>query len=47
MDSTQIECPFCGAKKGKPCVPAREQDDGPMNHVERHVAWQDQQEVTP
>lgn len=43
MDSTQIACPLCGAKAGTPCVSKEWPHDGPMNHTERHVAYQEQQ----
>lgn len=50
MPSTDIDCPLCGAPAGRPCVQAREQDDGPMNHTERHAAWawlQEEQKLHP
>lgn len=38
MLSTQVDCPFCAVKEGRPCVPAGGGND-PMNHTERHVAY--------
>ena len=45
MPSTQIDCPYCDAKAGTPCVPKTPPHTAPMNHAERHVAWREQEEA--